>query len=68
MLRVVLSVVLPWLTGVARLRVRPICILGLTLRMARWARRPWFRLIASRREAMAGMCCERGRERGYMAM
>lgn len=57
LLRVVLWVVVLW-TGVARLRVRP--ILGLTERMAFWARRPWLRLIASLRDAMAMMCERKG--------
>ena len=58
LLKVVLSVVLPWLTGVARLRVReglerpPPCLMPV---MARWARRPWCRLCASRR--VAAMVC-----------
>lgn len=54
LLRVVLSVVLPWLTGVARLRTRPgLCDLAWTARMARWARRPWLSLRARLRDAMA---------------
>jgi hypothetical protein len=66
LLRVVLWVVVLW-TGVARLRVRPAWE-GLMARMAFWARRPWLRLIASLRDAMAivsgggrdgvdGWCC-----------
>ena len=50
LLSVVLSVVLPWLTGVARLRVND-GLKGLMLRMARCALKPWFRLSASCREA-----------------
>jgi hypothetical protein len=59
LLRVVLWVVVLW-TGVARLRVRPACE-GLRARMAFWARRPWLRLIASLRDAMA-IVCEGGRD------
>ena len=59
LLRVVLWVVVLW-TGVARLRVRPAWE-GLRERMAFWARRPWLRLIASLRDAMA-IVCEGGRD------
>ena len=59
LLRVVLWVVVLW-TGVARLRVKPACE-GLRARMAFWARRPWLRLIASLRDAMA-IVCEGGRD------
>ena len=61
LLRVVLWVVVLW-TGVARLRVRPACE-GLRARMAFWARKPWLRLIASLRDAMA-IVCEGGRDGG----
>ena len=54
LLKVVLSVVLPWLTGVARLRMRPGLLFVFTELIARWARRPWFSLKARLREAMAG--------------
>ena len=58
LLRVVLWVVVLW-TGVARLRVRPAWE-GLRERMAFWARRPWLRLIASLRDAMAIVCVRGG--------
>lgn len=54
LLSVVLSVVLPWLTGVARLRVR-LWPCGLRDRSARWLRRPWCRVMARRLEAIAAV-------------
>ena len=53
LLRVVLSVDTPALTGVARLLINPgFCDLAWTARTARWARRPWLSLRARLREAM----------------